>query len=239
MSAVLLAVLAALGFTGASLLALLGRELGVRGRSYAAALAAGILLAITFADLFPEALELAGEAAIMGFVAGFAVLFLVEGVLRVPADHAPGASFYKRTVGPFVAGLTVHNLADGFAVGVGAEAAGITSWLVGAGILVHQIPIGISLAAVLVADRATRAQIMLTSVSLGLAIPVAAVLVLALPAPGEGALGLLTGAAAGILAYVGAAHLLPETRAEHGGRGSGILFLTTFLATAVALLTVL
>ena len=103
----------------------------------------------------------------------------------------------------------------------------------------HQIPVGISLAAVLVADRATRPQVMLASVFLGLAIPVAAVLVLALPAPGEGALGLLTGAAAGILAYVGAAHLLPETRAEHGARGGGILFLTTFLAMAILLLTVL
>ncbi|MDQ4003827.1 MAG: hypothetical protein M3259_08340, partial [Actinomycetota bacterium] len=61
MNAVLVAVLAAVGFSAASLLALLGRELRAKGRSYSAAFAAGLLLALAFADLFPEGLELAGE----------------------------------------------------------------------------------------------------------------------------------------------------------------------------------
>ena len=60
MSAVVLAMFAAVGFSGASLLALLGGQMSARGRSYAAAFAAGILLALAFADLFPESLELGG-----------------------------------------------------------------------------------------------------------------------------------------------------------------------------------
>lgn len=239
MGAIPLALLAAVGFSGATLLALLGKGLGARGRSLAAAFAAGILLALTFVELFPEALELAGDAAAAGFVAGFAALFLLEGVFRAHTDHGPEEPVHKHAVGPFVAGLTVHNLADGFALGIGAEAPEVTSWLVGVGILVHQVPVGVSLAAVLVAARATGAQVMRAAVALGLAIPFAALLVLALPAPGEGTLGLLTGAAGGVLAYVGAAHLLPEARAEHRGRGTGVLFLATFLAITVALLTVL
>lgn len=239
MSAILLALLAAVGFSGASLLALFGRGLGARGRSLAAAFAAGILLALTFVELFPEALELAGRAATVGFIAGFAVLFLVEGVFRAHTDHGPEEHVHEHAVGPFVAGLAVHNLADGFALGIGAEAPEVTSWLVGVGILVHQIPVGVSLAAVLVAARATGAQVMRSAIALGLAIPFAALLVLALPAPGENTLGVLTGAAGGVLAYVGAAHLLPEARAEHRGRGTGILFLVTLLATTFALLTVL
>ena len=43
-SAMIMAGLAAAGFAGASLLALLGGELGVRGRAYSAAIASGILL---------------------------------------------------------------------------------------------------------------------------------------------------------------------------------------------------
>ncbi|QIN82695.1 hypothetical protein GBA63_08595 [Rubrobacter tropicus] len=237
MSAVLLALLAAVGFSGASLLALFGKGLGARGRSLAAAFAAGILLALTFVELFPEALELAGRTATVGFVAGFAVLFLVENVFRAHTDHGPEEPVHEHAVGPFVAGLAVHNLADGFAIGIGAEAPEVTSWLVGLGILVHQVPVGVSLAAVLVAARATRARVMRSAIALGLAIPFAAFLVLALPAPGESTLGLLTGAAGGVLAYVGAAHLLPEARAEHRGRGTGILFLATLLATTFALLT--
>ena len=239
MSAIPLALLAAVGFSGASLLALLGRGLGARGRSLAAAFAAGILLALTFVELFPEALELAGRTATVGFVAGFALLFLVEGVFRAHTDHGPEEHVHEHAVGPFVAGLAVHNLADGFALGVGAEAPEITSWLVGVGILVHQIPVGVSLAAVLVAARATGARVMRASVALGLAIPFAALLVLILPAPGDDNLGLLNGAAGGVLAYVGAAHLLPEARAEHQGRGTGVLFLATLIFTTFALLTVL
>src|ERR671920_383400 len=72
MNAILLALLAAVGFSGASLLALLGGELRAKWRSYSAAVAAGILLALAFVDLFPEGLELAGEAAIVGFVRAFA-----------------------------------------------------------------------------------------------------------------------------------------------------------------------
>jgi zinc transporter ZupT len=62
-SAILVATLAAIGFTGASLLALLGGEVSAKGRSYSAAFAAGILLALSFVELFPESLELAGGAS--------------------------------------------------------------------------------------------------------------------------------------------------------------------------------
>src|SRR5215210_3392949 len=184
-----MALLAAVGFSAASLLALLGGELGTRGRSYAAAFAAGILLALAFVDLFPEGLELGGETAVAGFV-----------------------------------------------VGVAAKAAAVTSWLVGLGVLVHQVPVGISLAAVLLAARVGRAGIMRTAVSLGLAIPAAAALTVAFPSPGEGTLGLLTGVAGGVLAYIGAAHLLPEAQAEHTDRLAGILFVATFVLTAAGLI---
>ena len=235
MSAILMASLAALGFTAASLLALLGGELGARGRSLSAAFAAGILLALAFVDLFPEGLELGGETAIVGFVGGFALLFLTESLSRAHTHHLPEEHVHKHALGPFVLGLAIHNLADGFALGVGAKAA-VTSWLVGLGVLVHQVPVGISLAAVLLGAHVGRAGVMRTAVSLGLAIPAAAAVTVAFPAPGEGALGLLTGVAGGVLAYIGAAHLLPEAQAEHTDRFAGIMFVATLLITAVGLI---
>jgi len=238
-SAVVLAVLAAFGFSGASLVALLGGELRARGRSYSAALAAGILLALAFADLFPEGLELAANGAIRGFVGGFVAMFLIEIITRAHAHHPPEEHVAKHALGPFVLGLAIHNLADGFVLGVGARADEVTSGLVGLGVLVHQAPVGISLAAVLLATRANRARVVWTTVALGLAIPLAAVSTLALPVPGDGALGLLIGIAGGVLAYVGAAHLLPEVRAEHAGRSAGFIFAAAFVVTAAFLLTVL
>src|ERR687893_1043861 len=126
----------------AILLALLGGELRAKGRSYSAAVAAGILLALAFVDLFPEGLEAAGETAIVGFVGGFTLLFLTEAFTRAHTYHAPEESVHKHTLGPFVLGLAIHNLADGFVLGVSAEMSEITLGLVGLGVLIHQVPVG-------------------------------------------------------------------------------------------------
>src|SRR5215208_931892 len=236
MNAILLALLAAVGFSGASLLALFGGEVSARGRSYSAAFAAGILLALAFVELFPEGLELAEETAIGGFIGGFVFLFSTEVLTRAHTHHSPEEGVREHALGPFVLGLAIHNLADGFVLGVGASATAITSWLVGVGVLVHQVPVGISLAAVLLAARVGRAGVMRTAVLLGLAIPAAAALTVAFPAPGEGALGLLTGIAGGVLAYIGAAQLRPEAQAEHTNRFAGVLFVATLVVTAAGLI---
>src|SRR5215217_3030199 len=227
-----MASLAAVGFSAASLLALLGGELGARGRSYAAAL----LLALAFVDLFPEGLELGSETAVAGFVGGFALLFMTEAFTRAHTHHQPEDHVHKHALGPFFFGLAVHNLADGFVLGIAAKSAAVTSWLVGLGVLVHQVPVGISLAAVLLAAHVGRAGIMRTAILLGLAIPAAAALTVAFPSPGEDTLGLLTGVAGGVLAYIGAAHLLPEAQAEHTDRFASILFVATLILTAAGLI---
>lgn len=238
MATVFVAVLAAVGFTGVSLLALFGRRgLTARGRSYSIAVAAGILLSLTFGDLFPDGLELAGRLAVFGFVGGFTLMFLTETFTRTHTHHSPNQRVGGHALGPFVLGLAIHNLADGFVLGVGAEASMVG--LVGFGVLVHQAPVGISLAAVLTAEQAGRGRVLGTTVLLGLAIPIAAVLTLGVPVPGDRVLGTLTGVAGGVLCYMGAAHLLPEAQAEHPGRITGVLFSATLILTTVALFTVL
>lgn len=233
MTAVLLAALAAIGFCGAGLLALLGEVLDQRGRSYSAAVAAGILLALAFVDLFPEAIETAGRAAVMGFAAGFASLFLAE--VFTSAHDAVDGQEHKYALRPLVLGLTIHNLSDGFVLGVSQSASLLTSGLLGLGILIHQVPVGMSLAAVLVASRASRSQVLWATLVPGLAIPLMAVLTLLLPVPGDQTLGVLDGLAGGALAYIGAAHLLPEVRADRPSKGTGVLFVIVFLTIAVGL----
>ena len=239
MTVILLAILAALGFSGAGLLALFGRELRPKGQSYSVAVAAGILLALAFVDLFPESLELARESAIAGFVGGFTLLFLTETFTSAHTHHSPEGPVHEHAFGSFVLGLAIHNFADGFVLGVGAKASAATSGLIGLGVLIHQVPVGVSLAAVLMAAHATRAQLVRTTVLLGLAIPLAAGATMALPVPSDQALGFLTGIAGGVLVYISAAHLLPEAQAEHPSRITGILFAATLVATTIALFTIL
>jgi hypothetical protein len=82
-----------------------------------------------------------------------------------------------------------------------------------------------------------RSRVIQTTVLLGLAIPFAAALTVALPAPTDAALGLLTGIAGGVLAYIGAAHLLPEAQAESPSTVTGVLFAVTLVLTTVGLMT--
>jgi zinc transporter ZupT len=239
-TALLVAALAAVGFSGAALLALLGRGASPTLQSYATATAAGILLAVAFADVFPESLELAQGAAVGGFLGGFAGLFLAELLTHSHAHPSDDEHSHKHSLGSFVLGLCIHNSADGFVLGVGAKAAALTA--VGAldlGVLVHQVPVGGALAAVLVAAQTSRGRMTGTAVALGLVIPVMAGLTLALPTPSEGLLGLLLGVAGGVLAYVSAAHLLPEVQAERPNRASGFVFFGALVLTTVGLFTFL
>ena len=240
MTAFLVAALAAVGFSGAALLALLGRGASPAVQSYATAAAAGILLALAFADLFPESLEMAQGAAVVGFLGGFAGLFLAEMLTHSHAHPSDDERAHKHSLGSFVLGLSIHNSADGFVLGVGAKAAAVTA--VGAldlGVLVHQVPVGGALAAVLVAARASRGRMISTAVALGLLIPAAAGLTLALPTPSQDSLGLLLGVAGGVLAYVSAAHLLPEVQGERPNRASGLVFVVVLALTTIGLFTFL
>ena len=204
------AALSAVGFSGAALLALFRKGVTARVRSCLVAVAAGILLSLSFGDLFPEALETAGRGAITGFVGGFALLFLAEALTRAHTHHSPEEHVREHALGLFALGLAIHNLADGFVLGVRANLSSLAGGAVGLGVLLHQVPVGVSLAAVLAATQASRAAVLWTALPLGLAIPLAAGVTAALPVPGGQLSGVLTGIAGGVLAYIGSAHLLPE-----------------------------
>ncbi len=176
----------------------------------------------------------------MGFLGGFAGLFLAEMLTHSHAHPSDDEQFHKHSLRSFVLGLCIHNCADGFVLGVGAKAATVTAVAaLDLGILVHQMPVGGALAAVLVAAQASRGRMMGTAVALGLLIPAAAGLTLALPTPSEGSLGLLLGAAGGVLAYISAAHLLPEVQAERPNRASGLVFSVALVLTTAGLFTFL
>jgi zinc transporter ZupT len=239
LTALSIAVLAALCFSGASLLGLWGRALSPRGRSYAIALAAGILLTISFGDLFPESLETVGRSGAIAFVGGFALLFLVEALTRAHTHHAPHEHVPEHPLAPFALGLAIHNAADGFAIGVGSRLSDAAIGAVGVGVLVHQVPVGLSLAAVFAAARAGRGTRVRVAALLGLMIPLAAVATAAMPAVDQQSLGWLTGAAAGVLAYMGASHLLPEAQLEHPSPVTGVVFLATVAVMTGLLFTVL
>lgn len=237
MTAIAIAMFATICFSGSSFLTLFGSEIILKSRLYAITIAAGILLGLALGDLFPESLELAGKGAIVGFIGGFALLFLIEMFTHAHTHHSPDEPVHKHALMPFVVGLALHNVADGFAIGTSASRPGAAAAAVGVGVLLHQLPVGISLAAVFAAAHATRGQFARAAVLLGLAIPAATSVTAALPVLGEQSLGILTGVAGGVLAYVSTAHLLPEAQAEQRHTLAGIIFTATLIIMMVVLLS--
>jgi zinc and cadmium transporter len=235
MTAVILGLVAAFFFIIPSLVTLRNEALTGSGRSFAIAIAAGILLVLAFGDLFPEAYQEAGRGAVVGFIVGFALLFLVETFTHAHIHHAADEHLQQHSLTPFVLGLGIHNAADGFALGVSTDLSLGSSLAVGFGIIIHQLPVAISLAAVFATAHASRRDLLRTSAVLGLIIPIAAGLTAALPLPNLNAVGILTGVAGGVLTYMGATHLLPEAQAEHPRPAVGI----TFIATLAVMTTLL
>jgi zinc transporter ZupT len=156
------ALIAGAGFTIAGVVGLFGIRVSNTLRLVSVAVAAGILLAISFADLLPEAYDHATRTshASFAFAFGFLLLFGVETVMKTHThhhdphdghDHSHDHLAAHHAVLPFCLGLGLHNLADGLAIGASAELSTTAAAGETLGILVHQLPVGLSFAAVLLA----------------------------------------------------------------------------------------
>ena len=152
---------------------LAGLRIGPRLRGAAVGVAAGILLAVALADLFPEALAEAGaKTASLWFLVGFAVLFVVEVVTRGHTHHEAGEEHVEHSsLTPFVTGLLLHNFVDGAVLAAGREASAEVGTAIAIGIVVHQLPVGLSFAAVVATVPGGRERARTWAVVLGAAIP--------------------------------------------------------------------
>jgi zinc and cadmium transporter len=243
MTQTVLAAVAGAAFTLVSLVAAARSAPSDGLRAAAAGVAGGILLALAFAELFPEALEQAGhEWAALGFMAGFVALFAVEAVTKSHTHHGhehDRSELRRHSLAAFVLGLGIHNLADGFTVAASTEVSNATGAGVATGVLVHQLPVGISFAAVLLALQTPRAFVVKTAVALGALIPAGAAIVVALPSMSSVAFGILLGAASGALVYIGAGHLLPEVHSERSTWTAAAVFPLALVATTLLFVQVL
>lgn len=237
-TALVAALVAGLGFAAAGLLGLFAGPFVARGRSVFVAVAGGILLALAFADLFPEAVEITSTGAVWGFVGGFALLLGTETATRGHLHHSVEDRPGEHALTPFLLGLGIHNLADGFVLGLSSDLDGGVAGAVGVGIFLHQIPTGLSLAAVLAVTDVNRSRRRWAVVVVAAAIPAAAVVTAAEPITGQHVSGVLLGAAAGVLTYISASHLLPETQRETRAVVPAAAFVLTLGITTLALRTV-
>jgi ZIP family zinc transporter len=219
----------------------------------AMALAAGILVATALVDLIPESIELIGGAdpAVatgLAAIVGFLVYAAVEAFIHQasyehshdpdqdphqPHAHTASPTATQSTLGWLApAGLIVHSMLDGVAIGLGYEASAQVGLLVTLAVLVHDFADGLNIVTVAFAGGRGRsgAIVLLALDAVATIVGVAISQVLALD-PVQ--LGLLLGAFGGAFIAIGASHLLPEAQHRQSGSASPLVVLVIVGAAIV------
>ncbi len=204
----------------------LGREKVLGYSHYLNSFAAGAMLSISLFHLMPHALKHSPDRAFLYIFAGFLAFYLLETFLifHSGAEIHYGAGQRARARGMVAFwGLFFHSLLDGVIIGVGFGADPSLGIVAALGIILHELPEGITTFSLLL-DFIGRKKALVMSTAVALATPLGAASgILGLGAVPGHVMGMLIAVAAGSFLYVAASDLIPETHGEGGVRNAGCL----------------
>ncbi|OGG04888.1 hypothetical protein A2Z33_06325 [Candidatus Gottesmanbacteria bacterium RBG_16_52_11] len=190
--------------------------------NFSVPLAAGVLLAVSFLHLFPEAVETTGNRAFSIILAVFVVMFLVERFFfyfhhhrqegETHAGHAHGPA-----VGPFmVVGDTIHNFLDGVIIASAYLTNPTLAVVVAFSTFLHETPHEIADFGIFLSMGWTRRKTFLTNFLSALATFPGALLTYYFAGVSGQMTGILMALATGMFLYIATTDFLPE--AAHAPR---------------------
>ena len=207
--------------------------------------ASGLLVAGSLLHLLTRAGEMAGVSnAMIWALIAFVVLYVSENHV-LPHPHArmeeDCGHLHAHVAGGYgwnaIAGLGLHSVLDGVAVGAGFSASYLTGSVIVALVISHKLPVGIASMGVLYHGGVERAKAVRYSASVALITPIAVIVSYAsLRGAAPSVLGAILAAAGGSFLYVGAADLLPEGQASAPGRNTLAFMLGVVVMVAALLL---
>ncbi len=204
------------------------------------AFASGLLVSGALIHLISRSAELSGSGAFGWALASFLLLYIVEAHF-IPHVHARGESIIEEpthrraSIGPLVvAGLGVHSIVDGLAVGAGLSVGTVIGSITLVLVMVHKIPVGIASMSALYHSGVPGRRAVWISSGLAMITPLTVTLsYVVFRGVSDDVLGILLALAGGSFLYVGAADLLPEGQAR--GRPVNTLMFILGIAVMVAL----
>lgn len=218
--AALIALLVGAGGTGGG--ALLARFIKTTGRKLCAALigiSGGIIVAMVFFDMVPEALEIAGIfPAVLGMGLGALLLFLITHFIphKDVAEFDPSIVQEIKTnhfarVGMLIAvGIAIHNLPQGIAIGSGIASGQSYGLGLALLLLAHNIPEGMSMAIPLKIGKVPYKKIMTLAMIAALPTVVGAVIGALVANISPVFIGGSIGFAAGAMGFLALREMIPE-----------------------------
>ena len=210
---------AATGIGG--LLVLMIRRVSDRVVSFSMGFASGVMLLVSFNNLFLEAEQLITHfLLIVTFSLGVLIIGALDLILphvELTAKENSGKTRIYRAGVLIAMGITLHNLPEGFAVAAGYAYLPRLGMIIAIAIMLHNIPEGIATAVPLSVAGVKRLRIAVITFLSGLAEPVGALIgavalsILATPI----AVGSSLAFAAGVMTYITADELIPVAH-EYG-----------------------
>ena len=204
---------------------------------YFVALGSGFLMAVALLEMTPESFKMSPQLGPILVMVGYCIVHLLEHTINGHFHYGEEThhdEFVSRRTGMSVlAGLSVHALFDGVAIGSGFVVSNSLGWLIFLAIFLHKAPEGFTMASVMLASGRSRSSAFYSAVGLAAA-TLAGVGVIEL-VPSWLSYGLPI--SAGVALYVGASDLVPEVNREPGIRMALVFFLgvAAFLALRIAL----
>ena len=191
---------------------------------YFVALGAGFLMATAVIEMAPESLKLSPRLGPILIMAGYCVVHLLEHTINAHfhfgEETHKGEFVSRHTSNSVLAGLSVHALFDGVAIGSGFVVSTGLGVLIFLAILLHKAPEGFTMASVMLASGRSRVMAFYSAVALAGA-TIAGVLIIEL-VPNWLPFGLPI--SAGVAFYVAATDLVPEVNREPGIRMALVFF---------------
>jgi zinc transporter ZupT len=183
---------------------------------YFVALGSGFLMAVALLEMTPESFKINATMGPVLVMAGYCIVHLLEHTINSHFHYGEEThhdEFVSRRTGIAVlAGLSVHALFDGVAIGSGFVVSNSLGWLIFLAILLHKAPEGFTMASVMLASGRSRSTAFYSAVGLAAA-----------TLAGVGVIELLPSwlpyglpVSAGVALYVGASDLVPEVNREPG-----------------------
>jgi ZIP family zinc transporter len=191
-------------------------------RAFVMAFAAGALVASALMNVIPDALELLTKSGtpfhhhhlMFACSLGFLSFYLLEQTTHSPGSRHDSATSEIGHAGLWgAAGIGMHSLIDGVAIGEAFHAGVAVGWIVAVAIIVHKFADGVSTISILVS---TGESTKVAQITLGLTAiaPLVGLGVQAMVPMPLSLLALFLGWFAGVFLYLGAAALIPAAHAS-------------------------
>ena len=191
---------------------------------YFVALGAGFLMATSVLEMLPESLRLDAKLAPVLVMAGYCAVHFLEHTINAHfhfgEETHQGEFVSQHTSYSVLAGLAVHALFDGVAIGSGFALSKLLGLLIFLAILLHKAPEGFTMASVMLASGRSRSTALFSAIALAAA-TIVGVLVIEL-VPSLVRYGLPV--SAGVALYVAATDLVPEVNREPGIKMALVFF---------------